>query len=167
MYSKLVNNATLYDAIKLLQDRIPDFLDIREVRSKLYVTLRKDYQKTMPLQLMGDGFIALLRLIFLVTLSKNGVILFEEPEMTLHPGFMEILADEIIEYSSVAQFFMTTHSAELLQSILEAGKKVNMLDRINIIRLLKHRDGFVDREILSGYEALEEIEEIKTDLRGY
>jgi len=156
----------LYETLNLIKERIPYVLDIRQIERDIFVIIQEQKKVKIPIQLMGDGFINLVRLAFITSLSKNGVALLEEPETTLHPGFMNILAEDIVGYSNYTQFFLTTHSSELLEEILEVAKEKDLLDNVNIIRVFKQRD-LVDREILSGSEALDEITTIKTDLRGY
>ena len=156
----------LYETLDLIKDRVPYVIDIRQIENHLFAIVQEHKKRRIPIEFMGDGFINLLRLAFVTAFSKNGVALLEEPETTLHPGFMNIIAEDIITYSKYTQFFITTHSLELLQEFLEAAKNRGKLDRINVIRLFKHED-LVDREVLSGTEALEEITTIKTDLRGY
>ena len=116
---------------------------------------------------MGDGFIALLKLSFITPLIKNGVILFEEPEIEMHPGYLDILAEEIILNAENSQFFITTHSLELLDYILEKATEKNILDSVNVIRLHREVDGHIRPEIMNGRKAQEEREVIKSDLRGY
>jgi AAA15 family ATPase/GTPase len=116
---------------------------------------------------MGDGFKDLIKLSFMSSLAKNGILLFEEPETSMHPAYMDILAREIILNSDDAQFFITTHSSELLERILEKAEKLGKLEFIKILKLRKLPEGYIEREFLSGKEAKEEIESIKTDLRGF
>ena len=166
LHKKLVNTKKLKHVIEILTERLPYFEDIREVDGDLRVWLTNT-NDALPLSFMGDGFKTLLKLSFMAPLIKNGVVLFEEPETTLHPGYFDILAEEILSYSESSQFFITTHSLELLEYLLEKASEKNKLDSINIIRMTRNADGYISREVLKGREAKEEREEIKTDLRGY
>jgi len=56
---------------------------------------------------------------------------------------------------------------ELLTRILEKADKSDKLESVKILRLRRLSDGYIEREILSGKEAKEEIETIETDLRGF
>ncbi len=121
----------------------------------------------MPLSSMGDGFKTLLKLSFMAPLIKNGIVLFEEPETSMHPGYLNILAREIISSSEHSQIFISTHSLELVEHLLEKAEKSDKIESIKIIRLRRLSEGYIEREICSGKDAAEEMEMIKTDLRGY
>ncbi|VVB89438.1 AAA ATPase domain protein [uncultured archaeon] len=166
LYKRLVNTKNLAEVLDILKNRIPYFEDIREPERELYVLL-ENVEKPLPLSFMGDGFKALLKLSFMAPMIRNGVVLFEEPEVSMHPGYLDILAREIILNSIDSQFFISTHSLELLTRILEKADKSDKLDSVKIIRLRRLSEGYIEREILSGKEAKEEIESIETDLRGY
>ena len=127
----------------------------------------KSIDNPLPLSFMGDGFKALLKLAFLAPLVNNGIVIFEEPEVSMHPGYLEILADEIISNSENSQFFISTHSLELINYLLEKADKMNKINDINIIKLRRLNKGEIDRQILSGRQSKQKIEEIQIDLRGY
>ena len=52
--------------------------------------------------------------------NSNSTILFEEPEVNSFPPFIQDLAYRIVESKS-NQFFITTHSPYLLNTIIENG----------------------------------------------
>ncbi len=167
LHKKLVNTKKLQDVLETIKNRIPYFEDIREVEGNYLVSL-ETLKEAIPLSFMGDGFKALLKLSFMASLVKNGIVLFEEPETSMHPTYMDILAKEIILNSSDAQFFISTHSSELLERILEKAEKLGKLESVKILKLRRIPDsGYIEREFLSGTVAKEEIESIKTDLRGF
>jgi AAA15 family ATPase/GTPase len=116
---------------------------------------------------MGDGFKSMLKIFYLSVLAKNGVITLEEPELSLHPGYIEMLADAIIFCSKETQFFISTHSNDLIQSLLEVADHNNCLDSIQIIKMHPRLDTHtIEAEEIPGAEALEDIETINIDLRG-
>lgn len=166
LYNKLINTKKLQDVLNTLKSRIPYFEDIRESEGSLLVLL-ENIKEALPLSFMGDGFKALLKLSFMAPLVKNGIILFEEPEGSMHPGYLNILAREIIVNSNESQFFISTHSLEFLNKILEKAEKCDKIESVRILRLRRLSEGFIEREILSGKPAKEEIESIETDLRGF
>ena len=166
IYKKLVKTKKLNEVLDFLINRIPYFEDIRQVDDELLVLLKNE-KESLPLSFMGDGFKALLKLSFMTSLVKNGVVLFEEPEDAMHPYYLDILAKEIVINSVESQFFISTHSSELLERILEKAEKLDKIESIRILRLRRLSEGYIEREILSGREAKEEIESINTDLRGF
>ncbi len=139
--------------------------DIRKTKRNIMV-FTKFARKPVPLSSMGDGFIALLRMLFLVSMVDKGIILFEEPEISLHPYYSRILTNEMIKHAKNTQIFLSTHSIDFLEDLLENAKKQQKLDDIRIIRFhYRNADERVSLEVLNGEEAMEEIEAIGTDLR--
>jgi len=161
-----VNRKKLAEVLDTLKNRITYFEDIREVDDELVILL-ENLDVPLPLSSMGDGFKTLLKLSFMAPLIKNGIVLFEEPETSMHPGYLNILAREIISSSEYSQIFISTHSLELIEYLLEKAEKSDKIESIKILRLRRLSDGYIEREICSGKDAAEEVEMIKTDLRGY
>ena len=166
LYKKSVDVKGLADVLNTLKNRIPYFEDIRKTDRDLLVFL-ENLDKPLPLSSMGDGFKTLLRLSFMVSLVKNGIVLLEEPESSMHPGYMDVLAGEIISNSEYTQIFMSTHSLELIEYLLEKAAKCDKIESVKILRLRRLSDGYIEGETCSGKEAVEEMEMIKTDLRGH
>ncbi|RZN15708.1 MAG: hypothetical protein EF812_01620 [Methanosarcinales archaeon] len=166
IYKKLVNTKKLAEVLDILKNKMPYFEDIREADGDLLVLL-ENLDEPLPLSSMGDGFKALLKLVFMAPLIKNGIALFEEPETSMHPGYLNILAKEILSSSEYSQIFISTHSLELIEYLLEKAKKSGKIESIKILKLRRLTEGYIEREIFSGKEAAEEIEMIKTDLRGF
>ena len=166
LYKELVNTKKLAVVLGTLKGRIPYFEDIRESDGDLLVLL-ENLDEPLPLSSMGDGFKALLKLSFMAPLIKDGIVLFEEPEASMHPGYLDILAREIILSSEYSQIFIATHSLELIEYLLEKAEKSGKIESVKMLRLRRLSDGYIEREICSGKEAAEEMETIKTDLRGF
>ncbi|WP_321429643.1 AAA family ATPase [uncultured Methanolobus sp.] len=166
LYNKAFESKKVINVIDYLKNRIHYFEDIREKDGRLYVFL-KDIDEPLLLSSMGDGFNSLLINSFITTLIEKGVVLFEEPENSMHPGYLGVFAKEILDNSKNHQIFLSTHSMELIKYILTSAEMSNVLDSINIVKLSRFSNGFIEREIISGTCAKEEIEEINTDLRGF
>ncbi len=58
---------------------------------------------SVPYDLMGDGFKALVRMLSLIIMGID-VALIDEPETHLHPGFMEVITKYIVELGSLIVF---------------------------------------------------------------
>ncbi|GBE57051.1 ATP/GTP phosphatase [archaeon BMS3Bbin16] len=166
LHEKLVKTKKLSGVLDKLSEEISYFEDIREVEGEFFVVL-KDKKEPLPLSLMGDGFKALLKLSFMAPLLNKGVILFEEPEHAMHPRYLEVLAEEILSNAKNSQFFITTHSLEFLELLLEKGEERKQLDSINIFRMDRSTEGKISSELIPGSEGNEEMKNIKTDLRSY
>ena len=77
---------------------------------------------SIPMNLIAD---TLQRIIFYLTAIKSNsgsVILFEEPETHSFPPYTNMLADRIAK-SNTNQFFITTHSPYLLNTLLDETPK--------------------------------------------
>jgi len=166
LYEKLFNTKKLSHVLGNLKNKISYFEDIGIIDDEIRVSLT-DNDQTLPLSSMGDGFKGLLKLSFMAPLIKHGIVLFEEPENSMHPGYFEILAKEIVSNSHDSQFFITTHSLEFLEYLLEKSEKLGVIDSVKILRLTRRAGNFIDREVYSGIDAKKDIEDIKIDLRGY
>jgi len=161
MLGALVRKNKHEEAIQLIRDEVKYFKDVREVGGELLCSLTTG---TVPLSFIGDGFRALLDITFMSALAEGGAVFIEEPETCLHPGFLDVVARQIVNSAERTEFFIATHNAELLEYLLEAGK--DHLELFRFVRLHRMPDGELSYEILTGEEATEEIFEIKTDLRG-
>ena len=167
LYGELVKRGTINSAISLIRDFVPYVLDIRMVESKEIFVLTEFLKESISINSMGDGFISLIRMIFLFGLVKDGLIILEEPEISLHPGFIDIISNVMVSNTQNNQILMSTHSIDFIENLLEVAEQQNRLDTINIIRLHRREDVHdIFAEVLSGKEALEEIEAIGTDLRS-
>lgn len=118
-----------------------------------------------PIEIYGDGLKAILTVLKLLYASENGILLLEEPENHLHPGYMKLLIKHLIKYSEKlnVQLFISTHNMDLLEEFL---KHKELDKKLQIIRMskdeLKEKLSF---EILNYNDAKEE-EEMRLDIRG-
>jgi AAA15 family ATPase/GTPase len=163
LLGKLVRENKQERAIQLIQNEVESFKDLREVHGELLCNLQSG---TFPLTFMGDGFISLLSIVFMSFLAEGGAVFIEEPETSMHPGYSNIIARQIINSTEQTQFFIATHSADLLEYLLEVGK--DKLDLFKFVRFYPPDEefGFSPPEFLTGEEAAEEVFEIRADLRG-
>ena len=160
---RLARSGELIKLIKNMRKRISYFEDIREVENQFLVFI-KGLQRPVPLGSMGDGFSAQLAILAAIANVRDGFFLMEEPEIRLHPGYMSSIADQIAETAArrEAQYIISTHSSDFLDFILRAASEL-----LKVVRMYRIEDtAEIDYELLDGKEALEEIKELKMDLRG-
>ncbi|MEZ0319873.1 MAG: AAA family ATPase [Pyrobaculum sp.] len=147
--------------VAMLRRVVPYFCDYRDGHVLLF-----DCTKSVPAWLLGDGFKALVSMLAHVVVGTD-VIVVDEPERHMHPGFMEKFVKHIVTYSTHGmQFIAATHSSEFLDNLLEEAQKRDVLDGLRIVRLYLLQRGEIDYEVLTGSEAYEERKEIAADLRG-
>lgn len=158
----LLRTGELLNLIDFMRKKISYFRDLREIEDKFVVFL-EGFKEPIPLDAMGDGFCAQLIILSTILMAKDGIILMEEPEIRLHPGFMSAVAEQIAKAAArkEGQFIISTHSLDFLRFLLETDAKL-----IKVIRMfLIEKTGEIDYEILSGEEALERMRDLEEDLR--
>ncbi len=166
--------SVLDEVILKLRYHIPELVNIRtkgDIIPRVYVSLKYgDNVKVVPLSSMGDGFKALLELYLLLNLIKReGVILIEEPEIRLHPGYMNLFVELLvnqIEHKPPVKLFLTTHSIEFLKLLAETLQEHRLIDELLVIRTYRYNDGTIDYEVLTGQDVTTELLELEQDLRG-
>lgn len=166
LHDLAINSNRIVQSLGMLKEKIAYFDDIQKTDKGLQVFL-KNQDAPLPVSSMGDGFRSLLSLTFMNSLAGEGVIILEEPEVSLHPGFMYILCEAILKNSKESQFFISTHSMDFVRALLNVLKWEGQTDDIHIIRMFTGlATQSPDIEVLSGDDALNDIEEIGRDLRG-
>jgi predicted ATPase len=119
--------------------------------------------RSVPAALAGDGVQMLLRLILELAARREGVVLLEEPEVHQHPGAIRQGAAAILAaVRRGIQVILTTHSLELIDSLLSGGEED--LDGTAVFRL-NLEEGILKSTRLSGREALVARSQIEDDLR--
>ncbi|MHA1753769.1 MAG: AAA family ATPase [Candidatus Helarchaeota archaeon] len=124
----------------------------------------RNHPEMVHVKSFGDEFISQMLILALLILNKNGIILIEEPENNKHPGYLGILANEIINSVKKMniQYFISTHNIEFIDFLLELDPNI-----IKIVRLYRDEKEFeINYEVLNGTEAIEELRDLRLDLRG-
>jgi len=150
-----------YDLIKSLSHQLEmDVWDIVPRISDIFIEISDG--RYIPFSLLGDGTKVFLTYYYALNL-KNSYILLEEPENHLHPSLMSKCIELIVESSKFNQVFITTHSLEFLQKILEIATEQNANLKVFAFRSL--RDGIPEIDIYDLDEAESAVNEIGVDLR--
>ncbi|MBK7939540.1 MAG: ATP-binding protein [Lewinellaceae bacterium] len=100
--------------LELLLDAQANRLDLVKRRDGLLI-------KT-PFSLVADTLRRYLFHLAAIESNRDSILLFEEPEAHNYPPFITRLANRILE-SKTNQFFVTTHSPFLLNTLVESGIK--------------------------------------------
>lgn len=121
----------------------------------------------LPYEFMGDGFKSIVGLLWeLKTTDHDHVLLLEEPENHMHPGYINTLVGFLIEVSMEEniQLFITTHNIDFIESFInfESEKFENFLqDKFQIIQMQKYAS-----QLFGISEARNQLKELHLDLRG-
>ena len=83
---------------------------------KISCTIKHLYE-TKPLNKLSDGSLLLIALITKILLSKQAVLLIEEPENSLHPKALQGLINFIRSFEDEKQFIITSHSIALINMV--------------------------------------------------
>ena len=167
LYSKVYISNLKNDVLTLLNDFNIQDISIIEEDNKPYIYVIQD-NISRNIATLGDGFVKLLKLVFSHTLVENGILLVEEPESSLHPGYIvyyvNILINSILSNTN-QQIFLTTHSRELIQYLLKLASELDLLDDVVVYHLHKIGSNLYFEEIY-GKDAYKQVVVIEEDLRG-
>ncbi len=126
------------------------------------------FQKySIPFYLLGDGLRQAFTYLALLAGLRDSVVLAEEPELHQHPRSLELVA-KAVAYSRAYngnQVFVSTHSLEFLDMVLEAVREEGVEGDLVVYRL-HLRDGILSYRRYSYEEARKLRHELELDLRG-
>ena len=166
LHDLVVEQGRIQATLGYLKRQIGYLTDIRKTDEGIQVFL-EGKEGPLPLSSMGEGFITLLKTVFVSSLIDDGQVIIEEPEYALHPGFVDLLSNHMLSGGPGLQYFVSTHSNDFVRSLLEAADAMGCLDEVIVLRLHKRLDTLnPDLEPMGGAEALTAMREICLDLRG-
>ena len=162
----ILDNPILFqDMLEVLKEFDKDIISINAGKignTVVYKVLSK--QKTIPLNVYGDGMKKAILLISAVVSAKNGILLLDEFETAIHTSAMNTVFTWILKtcLKLNVQLFLTSHSKEAIEKVLSCSEELQ--SHINLYTLYKKEDKIVARE-LSAKKALEASEEFGLELR--
>lgn len=160
LHDRLANSEKLLDVIQKLREKYPGVTDIRQIDKTLYVW---NGNTRIPFYLTGDGFQASLVITAVTHALERGVLVLEEPENSMHPRLVFRMVDELLSAckNSEMQIFLSSHSDELIKSVLE----MQVDTRVSIHHMIK-----LDNETFVRSFQLDDAKErrlvLAIDLRG-
>lgn len=83
------------------------------------IVFEDDGKYEVPYEFMGDGFKAIVNILWHLQDDDIDKILIEEPGVHMHPGYTAKIARFLVEYvgREDVQFFITTHNNDFIQSL--------------------------------------------------
>lgn len=157
--------------IKLLDDFINEYHLIdnfyRLDSSGILYREENGNQYELPFESHGEGFLSLMNIIRNLRKAKDGIILIEELENHLHPGYLDLIIDTVFTLANELniQVFITTHSYDLIETALDSAGNLELEDDIKILNLRKDDQKSSLREF-DFREASRYLNELSLDLRG-
>ena len=141
-----------------------------------YVTFNNGNGKKsliVPFSFLGDGFKALVGLLWYISSKdvSDKILLLDEPEVHMHPGYIQDLIKIIIKFSKQfnIQFFIVTHNGDFIDLIfdetLSTEEREYMEKEASLLRMQKTKN-YTTSEYLDYKEAKHTKEELLLDLRG-
>lgn len=128
-----------------------------------------DEKYTIPFDFMGDGFKAIVAVLWELSdpETHGDVLLLEEPETHMHPGYISELVHWLIDYSmdNGGQLFVTTHNIDFIRGFFSNnmyGNKISHLQDNFVLLQMEHETA----QRLEYNEAANRLNELKLDLRG-
>ncbi len=155
--------------VKSLQKLYAEIVDIEPLKVYDEWVLHLIYKdKAIPYYVVGDGIRYALTYLMIISACRSSVLLLEEPELHMHPGLMELIAAAIVgAYGEQGnQIFLSTHSLELIDMIIEEAKKIGLKDNELKIYRLTLKEGKLYSEAYSLNEAIEARKKLEWDLRS-
>lgn len=113
------------EILYLIRLFVPEITDILILSPKKAGILYLDHQKLglTPLYAFGDGLKRTLGIIFALHSAKNGVLLIDEIETSIHVSALNQVFSWLVEacLAKEVQLFVTTHSLEAVDAIIQSN----------------------------------------------
>lgn len=156
-------------AVRLLKEEFDEEIaDLRIINlsngARFTPIVEHEDGKYVPLSLYGDGMKKALTMLNAIVNTEDGVVLIDEFETALHTSAMKKVFSFLMEsaYKSRIQLFLTTHSLEALDKMLESAG--DYAENIRVIRL-KKKNGKTYSRITNGKDALLNRKEYNLEYR--
>jgi len=139
-----------------------------------YVLLKEgNPNKSVPFSFLGDGFKALVGLLWELSSDnlKNNIILLDEPDIYMHPGYINELIKIILTFSMDfnIQFFIVTHNSDFISEIIEGEftkEQKKFLEKEFTLFKMDTLKGLTTVDKANYKEAIDIRENLLLDLRG-
>ncbi|GEM_PF-1183044 len=166
LYSYAYERKVSKKAVKVLKSAYPEIEGFSPLfKANRWVLHVETKYGVYPYYLMGEGFKNAMIIAFLSALLKDGYLLIDSAEAFHHPKSLRIMAQTLIRGAKEnnVQVFLTTHSLELIDMLLEYGLDERIDGRIVHMK----REGEKLSAKMESFERAKDLREaLGLDLRG-
>lgn len=129
----------LVKILKEFDSEITDIVSIEEMGDTAYYVRSEEHSSAIPISVYGDGLKKSLVLFSAMASSKNGLVLIDEVETSIHTSAMKMVFSVLIKWARKLniQLFVSTHSKEALNTLLTCDNKYS--DGINVYTLYRNK----------------------------
>lgn len=153
------------EILNIFDEDIEDLVII-ETDGRYIHCIQSKSKGLMPLSIYGDGIKKVISLASGIISSKEGILLVDEIETSIHTKIMQRIFHWLIESCRKfsVQLFLTTHSLEVVDEILNANSSAIATDSLRLVTLKKNETKTIAR-VLSGKEAIKLRNNFDMELR--
>lgn len=154
------------EILNIFDEDIEDLVIVEDDDRYIHCIVSKN-NGLMPLSIYGDGIKKVIALASGIISSKNGILLVDEIETSIHKKIMPRVFHWLIESCRKfsVQLFLTTHSLEVVDEILSANPSAIEKDVLRLVTLKKNETRTIAR-VLTGEEAIKLRNNFDMELRG-
>lgn len=157
--------------LAILSDDIYDItIDTTTIpENQILVVLFNDEKKPLPLFMMGDGTIRLVRLILEIIICKNRRLMIDEIDNGMHFSRMKKVWEVLLKVADKnnTQLFITTHDSECLRAfkeVLETEELTHLQDDVASYTLKKNEHEI--KAVLFNFQEFENAIDFSLNIRG-
>lgn len=128
----------LVEILKEFDPAITAILSVQEIGGTVYYVRTSEHTNAVPISVYGDGLKKALIIFAALVSNKNGIVLIDEVESSIHTSAMNKVFSTLISWARKLniQLFVSTHSKEALNVLLNCDKEYR--DGINVYTLYRN-----------------------------
>ncbi len=154
---------SLLDPLRMIQPNLESFTILQTIAGPMvYATIDG---KLTPINILGDGFVTLFSVILAISNSKNGIVLLDEVDTSIHYSVTASAWEAISKAanSENCQIFATSHSKEGIINAASGICKAGREKDFQFIRIERH--GEEHRSVTYDINELKAAEEFNFEFR--
>ena len=154
----------LIEILKEFDPAITGIISVEDMGKTAYYIRTSDHTNAIPISVYGDGLKKTLIIFAALATHKNGIVLIDEVETSIHTSAMKRVFSMLIRWARKLgiQLFVSTHSKEALDTLLNCDDDYR--DGINVYTLYRNEQKNYVRKV-SCREALDLQNKMGMELR--